>query len=269
MQRVVGLPEQMPMRQAAGHRPVVPRARAARGLPGQLPARGAPRGARRAVQRSPQPQGLLQPGGHVVGVLRARLRDPGVDRARPDGTPGHARGDRGPEPGPAARLPGDDVPARPVPPYVDVPAAGGARRPGLPPVRRSQDRARQPDRPLRGGRDRGRLPAPEGPADRVRELDRPLEVPDPGARAPPGDPAAVDGPALGPVPAGLELRRRRVVVRGGEVPEHLRVADPDVGLVRLHRHRQRPRRRTGLRPGGQVRQPLPGASRPGSPTGCS
>ena len=46
-------------------------------------------------------------------------------------------------------------------------------------------------------------------------------------------------------------------------PEHLRVADPDVGVVRLHRHRQRPRRRTGLRPGGQVRQPLPGEADPG------
>ena len=41
-------------------------------------------------------------------------------------------------------------------------------------------------------------------------------------------------------------------------PSDLRVADPDVGIVRLHRHRQRPRRWTRLRPGRQVRQPLPG-----------
>ncbi len=32
---------------------------------------------------------------------------------------------------------------------------------------------------------------------------------------------------------------------------------PDVGVLRLHRHRHGPRRRARLRPGGEVRQPLP------------
>ncbi len=83
-----------PDAQAAGHGPVVPRSRAARGLPGQLPARGAPRRARRAIQRSAQPQALLQPRGHVLGVFRARLPDPGVDGAGSGGTPGHSGRDR-------------------------------------------------------------------------------------------------------------------------------------------------------------------------------
>ncbi len=154
---------------------------------------------------------------------------PGVDRARPARAPGHARGDRGAEPGPASRLPGHRLSAGPVPAYVDVPAAGGARRPRLPPVRRLQDRARQPDPPLRGGRDRGRLPAPAGPADRVHQLDRPLALPHPGAHPPPGDQPAADGSTLWSLPARLQPRRRRVPVGGGEVAEHLRLADPDVG----------------------------------------
>src|SRR4029079_8427078 len=113
-----------------------------------------------------------------------------------------------------ARLPGDPVPTGTVPPYVDVPVAGGSRRSGLPSVRRSEDRAGQPDPPLRGGRDRGRIPAPAGPADRVHELDRPLEVPDSGARAAAGDPATPDGSGVWAVPAGLEPGRRWLVGAG-------------------------------------------------------
>ena len=77
-----------PDAQAAGHRPVVPRSRAARGLPGQLPARGTPRRARRAVQRPAQPQALLQPRGHVLGVFRRTATRP---RSGPSPTRRHDR----------------------------------------------------------------------------------------------------------------------------------------------------------------------------------
>ncbi len=51
------------------------------------------------------PKLSYSPVGTLLGLLRARLRDPGVDRARPRRPPGHARGARGAEPGAAARLP--------------------------------------------------------------------------------------------------------------------------------------------------------------------
>ena len=50
---------------------------------------------------------------------------------------------------------------------------------------------------------------------------------------------------------------------GVPAPGGLRVAAAAVRLVRLHRHRQRPRRRAGVRAGGAVRQPVPGRAAPG------
>ena len=70
-------------------------------------------------------------------------------------------------------------------------------------------------------------------------------------------------------PHGVELRRRRVAVDGRALPRRLRVAAARVAVARLHRHRSGPRRRTGLRPGGEVRQPLPRAAAARSPTGST
>ena len=57
---------------------------------------------------------------------------------------------------------------------------------------------------------------------------------------------------------GVELRGGRVAVDRVPAAGHVRVAAAAVRLVRVHRHRLRPRRRPGVRPGGQVHQPLPG-----------
>ena len=58
---------------------------------------------------------------------------------------------------------------------------------------------------------------------------------------------------------GSSLRRGRLALHGRALPRLLRLAPAPVGLARLHRHRLRPRRGAGLRPGRQVRQPLPRA----------
>ena len=57
---------------------------------------------------------------------------------------------------------------------------------------------------------------------------------------------------------GASLRGGRVAVDRVPAPGHVRVAAAAVRLVRVHRHRLRPRRRVGVRPGGPVHQPLPG-----------
>ena len=88
VQRVVGLPEQIPMRRLHGTDLwylVLELPEGSR-VNYQLEVRRGERG--RAAQRPAQPQALLQPCGHVLGVLRARLRDPGVDRST---TRRHAR----------------------------------------------------------------------------------------------------------------------------------------------------------------------------------
>jgi hypothetical protein len=105
---------------------------------------------------------------------------------------------------------------RPVTVYLPahrvVPPADRPRRAGLPPVRRRQDRAGQPDPPARRRGDGGRLSASAGPAHRVRQLDEPLALPDQRAAAPAGDRAATRRQAVGAMPDGLELRGRRLVV---------------------------------------------------------
>ena len=61
--------------------------------------------ARRERERPAQPEAVLQPGRHVVGVLRARLRDARMDRVRPGRPARHAHRHRGAQPGAAPRLP--------------------------------------------------------------------------------------------------------------------------------------------------------------------
>ena len=68
--------------------------------------------------------------------------------------------------------PGHALPARAVPPRRDLPAAGRARRQRLPAVRRGEDGAGQPDPPARRGRGRRRVRGPARPAGRVRQLGR-------------------------------------------------------------------------------------------------
>ena len=168
VQRVVGLPEQLPMRRLHGTDLwylVLELPEGSR-VNYQLEVR---RGEHVERFNDPlNPKVSYSPVGTSSVCFGHGYETPEWTAARPVGTPGHARGDRGSEPCAASRLSGDRLPAGQVPPYVDVPAAGRARRPRLPAVRRRQDRARQPHRPRRGGRDRGRVPAPEGPADRVR-----------------------------------------------------------------------------------------------------
>ena len=65
------------------------------------------------------------------------------------------------------------------------------------------------------------------------------------------------------MPAGIELRCGRVAVDGHAPPGPLRLADPAVDILRLHRHRDRPRWRQGVRSRGGVRQPLPGRAATG------
>ena len=56
---------------------------------------------------------------------------------------------------------------------------------------------------------------------------------------------------------GSSFGGHRVPVDGGAVPGRVRLAVAAVRVDGLHRHRQRPRRRARLRPGREVRQPLP------------
>ena len=65
-----------------------------------------------------------------------------------------------------------------------------------------------------------------------------------------------------PHPDGLVVRRGRVGVDGRALPRRLRLAAARVAVAGLHRHRPGARRRPGLRPGREVRQPLPRAAAP-------
>ena len=73
---IVGLPEQLPMRRLRGTDLWYLVLELPEGSRVNYQLEVTPRRARRADQRPAQPQALLQPGGHVVGVLRARLRRP-------------------------------------------------------------------------------------------------------------------------------------------------------------------------------------------------
>ena len=98
-QRIVGLPEPDPAAAAARHRPLVPGARAAGGLADRVPDRDPARRPPRALQRPAEPAALQQPDGPVVGVLRLRLRDAGVDAPGPGGAHRRAHGVGDPQQG--------------------------------------------------------------------------------------------------------------------------------------------------------------------------
>ena len=56
------------------------------------------------------------------------------------------------------------------------------------------------------------------------------------------------GSTIRAVPARVELRRSSRTVRREPVAGHLRIARADVRILRVHRHRHRPRGRSGVRP---------------------
>ena len=82
VQRIVGLPELLPLRRLRGHRPVVPRPGAPRRVAGELSARDPARNPRRADQRPSQREAFVQPGRRLVRLLRTWVRATRVDDAR-------------------------------------------------------------------------------------------------------------------------------------------------------------------------------------------
>ena len=146
-----------------------------------------------------------------------------------------------------------------------------ARRHRLPQLRRDEDRARQPHPPPR------HRAAWSWPSSRRATGSRSTRT----TRRTPGSSPASScrtlteraAPASTPPTArclmGSQLRRRRLALDGRALPRRLRLAAPAVGVAGLHRHRHRARRRSGLRPGGEVRQPLPRAADARSSSGSS
>ena len=212
VQRIVGLPDRIPLRRLRGHRPLVRwswscrRGRGSTTSSRSGAATTSSASTTRSTPRSPTARSAARRCASRTGT-NARVDVP--RSGRPAG-----RADRagGAQPRAAPRLPGDGVPARPVPAHGELPAAGRARRRRLPAVRRGEDGARQPDPPPRRRRDRRRVRQPGRPARRVRELDGVLPVRHPRAGAPARGRAAADRQPGGALPARLQLRRRRLAV---------------------------------------------------------
>ena len=182
VQRIVGLPDRIPLRRLLGHRPVVPGAGAARRVAGRTTrSRSGAASTSSACNDPLNPKLSHSPVGTSSVCFAHGYETPDWTEPDPDARPGE--------------LTELVVPSRalrrdcPVTLYLparfrrdrDLPAAGGARRRRLPAVRRGEDGAGQPDPPARRRRDRRRVPAPAGPAGRVRELGRALALPHPRA----------------------------------------------------------------------------------------
>ena len=221
VQRIVGLPERMPLRRLRGTDLwylVLELPEGSR-VNYQLEVR---RGEHVERFNDPlNPKLSYSPVGHLVGVLRPRLRDAGVDDARP-----RRRGQ-----GDARRR--SCVPSRALrrdcPVTLYLPA-------------RFRRTATYPLLVVHDGPDFLQYAAAKTVLDNlIHRLDvaetvvaflhperparpsTPTRPPTPGSSTQellprPGDAAAVDGPAVGPLPDGLELRRRRVAVGGGAGP---------------------------------------------------
>ena len=258
---------------AARHRPVVRRAGAARGLAGRLPARGPPRRARRAHQRPAQP--ARSPTARSAArrsCFAHGYATPGLDRARPRGPPGRADRDWWCRSRALRRdCPGHAVPAGPLPAHrartrcwsCTTAATSCSTRRRRPCWTTSSTASTSPRWWSRScTRATGSSSTPNSAAHARFLTARAAAAA--GGRAAAGRPAGRAVPAR--APASARSPRCRAAYRA---PGHLRRARADVRLVRLHRHRRRPRRRAGVRPGGEVRQPLPGPAAAGSPTGCS
>ena len=194
------------------------------------------------------PQLVAQPDGQLVGVLRAtatRCRN-GPCRTRRRG-PASSSSCVVAEQGAAPRLRGDALPAGPVPARRRLPAAGRPRRRRLPPVRRRQDRARQPHPPPRRRRDGRRVPASRRPADGVRRTrPRTARFVTRRAACPSSRPSCRwSAQPSGRCLLGSSFGAVASLSAAEPVPGHLRLAGADVRVVRVHRHRHRPRRRPG------------------------
>ena len=225
---------------AARHRPVVRRARAARGLAGRVPARGRAAASTTSASTTRSTRKLSHsPVGTSSVCFAHGYDDAGLDLARPGGPA--RRADRAG--GAAARRCAATarvtlyLPAR-FRRTVALPAAGRARRRRLPAVRRGEDRAGQPDPPPRRRRDRRRL----RPTRATGWSSTPTRPPHARfvtrrAAAAAGGRAAAGRPAVRPVPAGVELRRRRLAVAPPTArPTSTASLAAEVGLVRVHRH---------------------------------
>ena len=200
------------------------------------------------------------PVGTLVGLLRERLHHARLDRARPGRPPGHPRRHRGAQPGAAPRLPGHrstcpPASAAPSPTRcwscTTAATSCSTRRP-RPCSTTSSTASTSPSSSWRSSsRATGSSSTPISPAHAPvphRELLPHLEseLPLVGQRSG----RCLLGSSFGAV-ASLSAAYR--------APDLYGALRADVGLVRLHRHRRsRPRRRPGVRPGGEVRQPLPG-----------
>src|SRR3954452_15763712 len=111
---------------SAWHRPVAPRARAARWVSGRVPDPDPAGRALGAVQRPAQPAAFTQSGRVVVGVLRTGLRDARLGAAGPGGAARRAARARHSEPRAETRCTGVALPAGSVPTHGVVPVADRA-----------------------------------------------------------------------------------------------------------------------------------------------
>ena len=173
VQRVVGLPEQIPMRRLRRHRPLVPRAGAARPGPGSTTSsRSAAASTSSGINDPLNPKLSYSPVGTSSVCFAHGYETPEWTEHDPDARPGE--------------LDEIEVPSRalrrdcPVTLYLPARFRRTVAYPLLV-VHDGRDFLQYAAAKtvldnlihrLRGGRDGGRLPAPEGPADRVRRLDR-------------------------------------------------------------------------------------------------
>ena len=268
--RVVGLPDPLAAQADRRVRPLGRDDRAARGVAGRVPDRDPQGRALRALQRPAQPPPRAQPDGVVVGVRGDRLPR----------CPTGCRTTRRPGPG---TLVEEQVRSKALrrdqPVQLYLPARfNRAQRYPLLVVHDGTDYLefaamktvldnlihRLDVDPLVAVfvPPRDRLKEYPNHAPHARFIAREL-VPMLTERLP-----LVDAPEARCL-MGQLVRRRRVALDGGALPRLLRLAAAPVGVARLHRHRLRARRRPGVRPGREVRQPLPGEADRASSTGSS
>ena len=269
--RITGLPDPLPLRRLRGHRPVVGGAGAARGLAGRIPARDPPRRARTSGSTTRSTRKLAY---SPVGTSIGRASRPGTTtRSGPSPTrrPGPASWSSWSCPaGRCAGTPGSPSTCRPgsaAPPRTrcwsctTAPTTCSTRRP-RPCWTTCMHRLEVAELVVAFLHPGDRLVEYADSTAHARfvtgELLPRLERRFPLIARPAG--RCLMGASFGAV-ASLSAAYRQ--------PDTYGVAAAAVRLVRVHRHRLRPRRRAGVRPGRPVHQPLPGPAPARSPTRCS
>ena len=258
--RVVGLPDPLPMRRLDGHRPVGGQTVLPEGSRVEYQLETAQRRAHHERFNDPlNPRVAHSPDGVELGVCGDRLRVPEWVHHDPEARPGRARRAGPAQQGAAARAARPALPAGALQPGHALPAADRARR--RPTTSNFAAMQTVLDNLIHRLDIAPIVVAFVPPRDRLRSTRTtrrtPGSSPVSSCRTSPAscrcsttpDGRCLMGSSFGGI-ASLSTAVR--------YPGRLRVPAPAVGVAGLHRHRHGARRRPGLRPGGEVRQPLPG-----------